>query len=184
MQPARSTQDAVMLIIEQLQQCSSDQQRLNLIGNMVLELQDLEKYHHFGAGSYGRNLVYSNDQFEMILMCWGPEQGATVHDHNDSLCIMKCLAGQLEEQRYIKKRSVNGEGLTIMPSEVSHLNKGETCSITDNQGLHSISNQTTQAACSLHFYFPPIHTATVYDVKEGGQKTVISTFTSEYGIKK
>lgn len=184
MQPVSSKQDAIMLIIEQLQQCTSDEQRLKLIEHMTLELQDLKEFHYFAEHSYGRNLVFSNEQFEIILMCWGSGQGATVHDHNDSLCIMKCLAGQLEEQRYVRKQSVNGESVVITPSTISHLNKGEACSITDSDGLHSISNQTDNAACSLHFYFPPIHTATVYDIKDGAQRTVTSAFTSEYGIRK
>ncbi len=170
--------NVVANLIDQLQQASTDQARKTLIANREVSLVDVERYYHFGAASYGRNLVFSNADFEVILMCWQSNQHSTAHDHNGSLCVMKCLAGELEEQRYIKTAT---QMPRLLATEKKLLVAGETSSITDQEGLHSISNNSVRAACSLHFYFPAIHSTNVYCLKDGSQKSVTSVFTSENG---
>ncbi|EPJ46215.1 MAG: hypothetical protein OFPII_22420 [Osedax symbiont Rs1] len=170
--------NVVAHLIEQLQQASTDQARKTLISSIEVSLVDVELYHHFGAASYGRNLVFSNADFEVILMCWQSNQHSTAHDHNGSLCVMKCLAGELEEQRYIKTAT---QTPALLAAEKKRLVAGATSSITDLEGLHSIRNSSQRTACSLHFYFPAIHSTNVYCLKDGSQKSVTSVFTSEYG---
>lgn len=174
---AKQTLNSIELLIADLQVSNSHAQSIALIENIHLQLADVDIYHHFGISSYGRNLVFSCDEFEIILMCWQRGQHSVAHDHNGSLCVMKCLAGMLEEQRYQQR----DEGL--YPIGKYKLAQGCTASITDEQGLHSIGNYSEQDACSLHFYFPPIHKSNVYSLESGVVKKVTSSFTSEYGVK-
>jgi len=170
--------DSIELLIADLQVNYSQAQRIAVIESLHLQLSDLELYHHFGTSSYGRNLVFSCDEFEIILMCWQPGQYSVAHDHNGSLCVMKCLVGELGEQRFQKHDQ------SIYPIGEYTLAQGSTAFITDEQGLHSIGNYSAQDACSLHCYFPPIHNTNIYALENGTTKKVSSSFTSEYGVKK
>jgi len=170
--------NSIDLLITDLQASLSQEQRIAVIENMHLQLADLDFYHHFGASSYGRNLVFSCEEFEIILMCWQPGQHSVAHDHNGSLCVMKCLVGELDEQRFQQHDQ------RIHPIGKYTLTQGSTAFITDEQGLHCIGNYSEQDACSLHCYFPPIHNTNIYVLESGATKKVTSSFTTEYGVKK
>lgn len=187
MQKAQCKLDTLNLLIDDLKKSSSNTERVDLIKEAALDIAELGEYHFFGEKSYGRNLIFSNDDFEVILMCWGSGQKSVAHDHNDSFCIMKCLAGSLHEQRYVKKKTINTDKKiqqSIMPTIIKKMELNETVSIADNEGLHSLMNKSQDsAACTLHFYFPPIHQSKIYDLVDGSQKAVSSIFTSEFGVK-
>jgi len=170
-------------LIDDLNTLASDEQRIALIENAVIDLSEFENYHHFGEHSYGRNLIYSNEEFEVILMCWRSGQQSVAHDHSDSLCVMKCIAGLLEEQRYTKKQVSSELTDVIVPTSLSTLELNQAISIRDSEGLHSLQNNSSADACTLHFYFPPIHQANKYDMNSGEKTVVTSKFTSEYGVK-
>lgn len=170
-------------LIDDLNTLVCDEQRVALIKEAIIDLSELDKYHHFGERSYGRNLIYSNQNFEVILMCWRSGQQSVAHDHSDSLCVMKCVGGVLEEQRYIKQAITNNAVDEILPTSLNTLALNQAISITDSEGLHSLKNSSAQDACTLHFYFPPIHQANKYDTNSGEATVVNSKFTSEYGVK-
>ena len=163
MTQADSAVASIDRLIDNLHLCKGDQERLACLADNPIALDDLLKYHYFGVNSYGRNLVYHHPDFEIILMCWQPQQKSSIHDHDNSLCLMKCLAGELKEQRYI------GDNHTQLVTEVgSHtLQAGQSVSITDEQGLHAIGNSAQNDACSLHVYFPPISKVNSYGKQYG-----------------
>jgi cysteine dioxygenase len=163
---------------------SSDSEKISLIKNMPIQLSDVIGYRYFDEKSYTRNLVFSCADFEVILMCWGSGQHSVVHDHNGSLCVMKCLLGTLDEQRFEKRLNTQSGIVAIEPTGSYSLIAGSTTSILDEEGLHSIANSRQEDACSLHFYFPPIKNAYVYGLDNVAKKAVSSVFTSEFGIKR
>jgi len=174
--------NSLQTVIEQLSTANSDKQRQEIIENGHIGLTELGPFHHYGSSGYGRNLIYTGAEFEIILLCWQPQQFSTPHDHNGSLCIMQCVSGELIEQRYQLQACADNHCI-LSPTELMTLSDGQVTSISDQQGLHKLGNATMTAACSLHFYFPPIHSANAYSEQDGGQKTVFSSFTSEYGVK-
>ena len=167
--------NSIELLITQLQVTKSNLERITLIENISLQLTDVDLYHYFGTSSYGRNLVFTCDDFEVVLMCWRPGHHCASHDHNGSLCVMKCLAGTLDEQRFHKNRDC----MTAIGKY--QITAGSTASITDEQRVHSIANFSADNAWSLHFYFPPIHNVNIYDLDRGEPKKVASIFTSKFG---
>jgi cysteine dioxygenase len=58
------------------------------------------KYLHWNDVHYTRNLVYSCDDFELIVLCWGPGHASRIHNHDKSHCWMAVLSGMLTEQLY------------------------------------------------------------------------------------
>ena len=43
----------------------------------------LERYAFFSPRHYTRNLIFKNDVFEMLALCWSPGQQSSVHNHRD-----------------------------------------------------------------------------------------------------
>ena len=59
------------------------------------------KYAKFNKFRYTRNLVDAgNGKFNLMVLCWGEGDGSSIHNHPESDCIMKMLAGQLTEVRF------------------------------------------------------------------------------------
>ena len=52
--------------------------------------------------TYNKEVVFSNDIFEIIIITWGINQSASAHDHANNGCWMKVLDGSLEEKMYDK----------------------------------------------------------------------------------
>lgn len=169
----------VEVFVDSLHACENDQQRIACVQNSDIALSDLDEYHYFGETSYGRNLIYHHPDFEVILMCWGPQQKSSAHNHSESLCVMKCLGGELEEQRY----QSNAFPQPLTKTELTVLKTGQSVSITDEEGLHTVGNETAENACSLHVYFPPISRVTSFALEDSQTKKLTSCFTSEYGVK-
>ena len=59
-------------------------------------LQELETFLHFEIGSYTRNLIYRNECYEMMAICWGMGHHTPIHDHNGQVTIPYSLSAGLD----------------------------------------------------------------------------------------
>lgn len=50
--------------------------------------------------TYTRNLIYGNEHFDCILMCWPPGCFSTIHDHDRSSCWVIIVEGSIHEIQY------------------------------------------------------------------------------------
>jgi len=48
--------------------------------------ETLEKYLFFSKGNYTRNLIFKNDVFECMTICWEIGQFSRIHNHRDQNC--------------------------------------------------------------------------------------------------
>jgi hypothetical protein len=48
---------------------------------------------HFRDDTYGRNLVYRNEFFELAVLTWLPQHRTPIHDHANQRCWMSVGAG-------------------------------------------------------------------------------------------
>eukprot|EP00035_Acanthoeca_spectabilis_P035529 m.35172 g.35172 ORF g.35172 m.35172 type:complete len:197 (+) comp7417_c0_seq2:34-624(+) len=146
---------------------------------------DWEKYVHFDDHKYTRNLVCNgNGKYNLMLICWNVGQHSTIHDHSGSHCFMKCLDGTLHEELY---RTPDGEESAgpMAPYKVSELETDGICYISDEVGLHRISNQShTVPAVTLHLYSPPYETCKSFCEHSGtARRSGAMTFYSKGGVK-
>ncbi|KAF3986201.1 hypothetical protein FT663_04979 [Candidozyma haemuli var. vulneris] len=101
---------------------------------------------------YTRNgIVNINGNANLLILVWSPGKGSAIHDHANAHCCMKILKGELTESLYDMP---DGEG-EMKPRSVSTLQRDEVGYISDDIGLHKISNETSDFAVSLHLYTPP-----------------------------
>jgi len=62
--------------------------------------ETLEKYLFFSKGGYTRNLIFKNNMFECMTICWEVGQFSRIHNHRDQNCWMSAPIGRLKVQNF------------------------------------------------------------------------------------
>lgn len=89
-------------------------------------------------------MEFSNDKFEIVLICWDEKSETLIHDHPNNGCVLYLIDGVLEEELYNKSLKLIKKSV-YMPKNVSYMD--------NSKGYHKIKCQ--KKAISLHIYSPP-----------------------------
>ncbi len=73
----------------------------------------IKKYCFFKDDKYSRNLVYKDEHFELLIVCWDSGQKAPIHGHEGEKCWMKVEKGSLQICNY-QLKSMNPLSLTML----------------------------------------------------------------------
>ena len=65
-----------------------------------IDTDSLQKYIFWSESFYTRNLIYKDDRFEMMAVCWEPGQVSRVHNHCEQRCWMTVPIGRLKGQNF------------------------------------------------------------------------------------
>jgi predicted metal-dependent enzyme (double-stranded beta helix superfamily) len=114
---------------------------------------DLKKYSFILKDRYTRNLIYKDNDFELLLLCWAPKVFAPIHGHEGEKCWAKVLNGSLEISSYKEK------GDSIRLEEKILCKPGYLDGPAD---IHSVKNITSKFATTLHVYAKPFDTCDIY----------------------
>ncbi|OBA24030.1 hypothetical protein METBIDRAFT_76926 [Metschnikowia bicuspidata var. bicuspidata NRRL YB-4993] len=103
---------------------------------------------------YTRNgVVNINGNANLLVLVWSPGKGSAIHDHANAHCCMKVLKGLLTESLYDVPETA---GHAMVPRQITELRRDEVGYMSDDIGLHKISNTSAEDfAVSLHLYTPP-----------------------------
>jgi cysteine dioxygenase len=127
--------------------------------------QDWRKFALFDADIYTRNLVFRNDHFEMLVLCWNLGQESPIHNHAGQNCWMAVLEGEMEEAQF-EMTGESGRG-RLVPGPVRTFSPGRVAFINDDIALHRVRPRAGQRGISLHLYSKPIDLCHVYDEETG-----------------
>lgn len=146
----------------------SDEQKQFLLNQLSLyksNENDFKQFIAFDEKSFTKNLVMEvGDICNIIIMCWAPGQGSSIHSHNGSQCFVKILKGQLNEL----KMSCPNENRPIVQIDTSddkriNLTRDMVTYIDDYVGTHQVRNESpSESAISLHVYMPPYKRTRVF----------------------
>ena len=128
--------------------------------NNTTEEVIIKKYSHFSEFMYTRNRIFRNDDFEIILLCWLPNQMAPIHGHEGEKCWFKVISGNLQICNYSIKSL---KPLDLKFEKKINASKGYLDGPAD---IHSIENCSNDPVITLHIYANPYDTCTVYNIKE------------------
>ena len=98
------------------------------------------------VGTYTRDVLYTDNQFEIIFITWGVFSESKIHTHPENGCILTLLNGNLIEERY------NKEGKII---SCNFLKENDIGYMENSIGTHRIKNNNEFNVYSLHIYSPP-----------------------------
>src|SRR5439155_189952 len=119
---------------------------------------------------YTRNLIYRDELFEVMTICWSPGQKTAIHTHNGQLGWMTVAQGEVLTHEYHHTRCNAPENQNVVnidclggATEIQ-LDKIRTISAAEGTGMvtvdklqtiHQIENAGTTGCISLHVYSKP-----------------------------
>lgn len=160
---------------------------------------DWTPYAEYDKWGYKRHLVDGQENYNVMVMCWGPGTKSCIHDHSGSHCFMKILEGELVESRFAWPTEPTGDqeeeistredddddeegGQQMSLIEETRLGLNDILYINDKVGLHRVWNpNANKTAASLHIYIPPITFCRAFDERTGKARECKLTFDSKRG---
>jgi cysteine dioxygenase len=149
--------------------------------------ETLDKYLFFSKGSYTRNLIFKNDMFECMAICWEVGQFSRIHNHRDQNCWMSAPIGRLKVQNFrVEDRHAAGENCgscKLIPTDIYEMDGAHPAYVNPLEPVHQVLNleEYNQRAVSIHVYSKPFDTCEVYLRDKGTYSDVPLHYTSEYG---
>jgi cysteine dioxygenase len=144
----------------------------------------LTPYLFFSSKCYTRNLIYKNDVFECLAVCWDIGQSSSIHDHSSRLGWMYLVEGRLFVQNYsIEARDTLRRTCRVVPTNFAELSVKKMADVDHEDGVHKVCNlrHFQRRAISLHIYQRPMDQCEIYSLENGTFETINLSFTSEYG---
>jgi predicted metal-dependent enzyme (double-stranded beta helix superfamily) len=65
-----------------------------------IDVDSITRYFFWSPAFYTRNLIYKDDRFELMAICWESGQESVVHNHADQKCWMTVPVGRLKGQNF------------------------------------------------------------------------------------
>ena len=161
---------------------------LGNVQNYVLAHQvqpeSLEKYCYFSKGNYTRNLIFKNEVFECMTVCWEVGQASRIHNHREQNCWMSVPIGRLRVQNYhVDDRDPSRGTCHLKPTEIFDMDAAHPAYVNPIEPVHEVLNlaEFGRRAVSVHVYSKPFDTCEVYLLEKGTYSDVPLFYTSEYG---
>jgi cysteine dioxygenase len=171
---------------------------LRLMSCLLLTEDSLAPYVHRHPEHYTRNLVFRNDLFEILVVCWGVGQKTPIHNHDNQLGWLTLQRGMLSVQNYRRVACMHGGPQEDPPScrggspapvkleEVSRIaisSVGAVTTTDPDDTIHEIGNLEAFAepAVSVHVYSRPIDSCVVFDPEDQSCQRVTLSYYSEHG---
>jgi cysteine dioxygenase len=163
-----------------------------------LGVDELRKYTFFREDYYTRNLIFRDDKFEVMCICWKPGQRTVIHSHNGALGWMILPQGEVavHDYKYVtcdhpERQNVVGIDCLAGGHEIQldrtgsvHVLDGSPIYQVDKlHTIHQIENvdKSNVGVVSLHIYSPPIDSCVSYDLEKHRCSRKTLKYYSRYG---
>jgi cysteine dioxygenase len=156
----------------------------NYILHHAVRPESLDKYLFFSKGSYTRNLIFRNEVFECMAICWEVGQFSRIHNHRDQNCWMSAPIGRLKVQNFhVDVRDASQSICHLTPTEIYEMDATHPAYVNPLEPVHQVLNlpEFNQRAVSIHVYSKPFDMCEVYYRDQGTYADVPLHYTSEYG---
>ena len=152
-----------------------------------IQPESLSKYCYFSKGNYTRNLIFKNELFEVMTVCWEVGQASRIHNHRDQNCWMSVPIGRLRVQNYrVDDRDAAHGRCNLVPTDMLEMNPTHPAYVNPAEPVHEVINlpEYNQRAVSVHIYSKPFDSCEVYRRDDGTYSDVPLFYTSGFGILK
>ncbi|MGZ3504164.1 MAG: cysteine dioxygenase [Vulcanimicrobiaceae bacterium] len=115
---------------------------------------------------YTRNLVYANNDFEIIVLRWGPGAVTPIHDHSTQQCWFTAVTGAFDTTNYrrVAGGTLRGFARIEVAQSIRGLRSGEPDYRNPDDDIHRVSVSASCAeATSVHIYAKPVTTCLIFD---------------------
>lgn len=146
--------------------------------------ETLQPYLFFSKGNYTRNLIFKNDVFEAMTICWDVGQASRIHNHRGQNCWMAVPVGRLRVQNFrVEQRDAAKGTCQLVPTEALDMDPEHPAAVNPIEPIHQVLNlaEFGQRAVSIHVYSKPFDSCEVYLLDKGTYCDVPLHYTSEHG---
>jgi predicted metal-dependent enzyme (double-stranded beta helix superfamily) len=147
--------------------------------------ESLDKYLFFSKGNYTRNLIFKNELFECMTICWEIGQFSRIHNHRDQNCWMSAPIGRLKVKNFrVEDRDSSRGTCRLVPTDIYEMDAAHPAYVNPLEPVHQVLNlpEFHQRAVSIHIYSKPFDSCEVYLRDRGTYSDVPLHYTSEYGL--
>ena len=123
-----------------------------------VEVDSIDKYLFWSPACYTRNLIYKDDRFEMMAICWDRGQASRVHNHSEQRCWMTVPIGRLKGQNFAVEEIDETSGYCKLRETNSfELADCLTAKVELEEPIHQVLNldEFDERAVSIHIYSKP-----------------------------
>ncbi|MDQ6785694.1 MAG: cysteine dioxygenase family protein [Acidobacteriota bacterium] len=149
-------------LIEGLRQISCEDFTVNTIYEFLeknpVDIDSINKYFHFSQQCYTRNLIYKDERFEVMTLCWESGQASRIHNHADQMCWMTVPSGKLRGQNFrVLEIDEEKSFCKLEETEQFDLSDCLATKVELEEPIHQILNlpEFQTRAVSLHIYSKP-----------------------------
>jgi len=128
------------------------------LGDNPVDIDSVAKYLHWSSNFYTRNLIYKDERFEMMAICWEKGQVSRVHNHWDQKCWMTVPVGRLQGQNFAVAEIDESRGhCRLVETNRFELSDCLAAKVELEEPVHQILNldEYDQRAVSIHIYSKP-----------------------------
>ncbi len=130
-----------------------------------VDVDSITKYFFWSENFYTRNLIYKDERFELMAICWESGQVSRIHNHADQRCWMSVPVGKLRGQNFRAVEIDESKGFCKL-EETNNFNLSDclTAKVELEEPIHQILNlpEFNQRAVSLHIYSKPFDSCLCY----------------------
>ncbi|MDQ3800677.1 MAG: cysteine dioxygenase family protein [Acidobacteriota bacterium] len=149
-----------------------------------VEVDTISPYFFWCERFYTRNLIYKDERFELMAVCWERGQQSRVHNHAEQRCWMTVPVGKLHGQNF---RAVEIDEKTgfckLEKTDCFDLSDCLAAKVELEEPIHQISNplEFDSRAVSLHIYSKPFDKCLSYCLETDRFNEVPLSYTSVGG---
>ena len=144
----------------------------------------LAPYLFFSKANYTRNLIFKNELFECLTICWDIGQVSRIHNHRGQNCWMATPIGRLRVQNFrVEERDPGAGTCRLVATDAFDMDPAQSATVNPREPVHQVLNlrEFGQRAVSLHVYSYPFDSCEVYSLDRGTYFDAPLYYTSEYG---
>lgn len=135
------------------------------LADTPVDVDSLNPYLFFSNRFYTRNLIYKNDMFELLAICWEKGQLSKVHNHAGQNCWMAVPAGTLRVQNFKEVELNESQNhCRLAETQKFDISADMPCRVEQDEPIHQVLNLDgyDSRAISLHIYSKPIESCLAY----------------------
>jgi len=149
-----------------------------------VDVGTIAPFFFWSENFYTRNLIYKDERFELMAICWDKGQVSKIHNHADQMCWMTVPVGKLRGQNFRTVEIDEAKSFCKL-EETNDFNLSDclTAKVELEEPIHQILNlpEFDERAVSLHIYSKPFDTCFCYCRETDTFKEVPLFYTSIRG---
>ena len=149
-----------------------------------VDVETIEPFFFWSEKFYTRNLIYKDERFELMALCWERGQVSRIHNHAEQRCWMSVPVGTLRGQNFRAVEIDEAKGFCkLEETDQFDLSNCLASKVELEEPIHQILNlpEFQSRAVSLHIYSKPFDTCLSYCRETDTFKEVPLFYTSIEG---